>query len=158
MKRHTLTLFILLTLIGCRQSESLSDNDKAGIIKDVRQTLDSYYGDIKKSGLTAEFKYLDNSTEFFWVPPGFSSSISYDSVTSILKHNAPTYKSIDNSFDTLQIIPLTKELVTYSGRISSTMIDTANKVMTFKLVETGVLIKRSNGWKLLHGQTSILSN
>lgn len=96
MKRHTLTFIILLILISCRQSESLSDNDRAGIIKDVRQTLDSYYGDIKKSGLTAEFKYLDNSTEFFWVPPGFSSSISYDSVTTILKQNAATFKSIEN--------------------------------------------------------------
>lgn len=146
-----------MIIISCRQSESLTENENAGIIKDVRQTLYNYYADIKKSGLTAEFKYLDKSKEFFWVPPGFSSSLSYDSVASILKQNAPSYKSIDNSFDTLRIIPLSRLLATYTGRLNSKMTDNSGKVLTFSLLETGVLIKRQDGWKLLQGQTSILN-
>jgi hypothetical protein len=121
------------------------------------QTLDSYYNDIRKLGLTAEFKYLDNSSEFFWVPPGYSDAIAYDSVVTILKQNAPKYKSIDNSFDTLRIIPLSRELATYTGRLHSTMTDTADRIITFSLVETGILIKRPDGWKLLNGQTTILA-
>jgi len=158
MKRQLLTIILLLTIVSCRQSTTLTENEKASIINDVQQTLDKYYNDIRKSGLTAEFKYLDTSSEFFWVPPGYSSSLSYDSVATILKQNAPTYKSIDNSFDTIRIIPLTYELATYTGRLNSTMTDTSNKVLTFSLVETGVLIKRQDGWKLLHGQTSILKS
>jgi hypothetical protein len=157
MKRQLLTILSLLIIVSCRQSESLTETEKASIIKDVRQTLDNYYSDIKKSGLTAEFKYLDNSSEFFWVPPGFSGSLSYDSVATILKQNASRYKSINNSFDTLRIIPLSKVLATYTGRLNSTMTDTSGKVATFSLVETGVLIKRQDGWKLIHGQTSILN-
>jgi hypothetical protein len=158
MKRKLLTIFYLLTLVACEQpSATLTENEKASIIKNTRQTLDNYYGDIQKSGLMAEFKYLDPSTEFFWVPPGASSSLSFDSVATILKQNAPLYKSINNSFDTLRIIPLSKELATYTGRFNSVMTDTSGKVMTFSLVETGVLIKRQDGWKLLQGQTSIIN-
>jgi hypothetical protein len=157
MKQPIITIFTILTIVSCRQSKPLTENDKANIIEEVHQTLDNYYKDIRKSGLTAEFKYLDNSSEFFWVPPGYSSSISYDSVTIVLKQNAPKYKLIENSFDTLLIIPLSKELATYTGRLNSTMTDTSDKTMTFSLVETGVLIKRKDGWKLLSGQTSILN-
>ena len=157
MTRPILTIFTMLTIVSCRQSTPLTETDKASIVSDVQKTLDNYYNDIRKSGLTAEFKYLDNSSEFFWVPPGYSCSISYDSVTAILKQNAPKYKFIDNSFDTLRIIPLNKELATYTGRLHSTMTDTSDKTMTFSLVETGVLIKRQEGWKLLSGQTSILN-
>jgi hypothetical protein len=157
MTRLILTIFTILTITSCRQSTPLTETEKTSIVLEVRQTLDNYYNDIRKSGLTAEFKYLDNSSEFFWVPPGYSSSISYDSVATVLKQNAPKYNSIDNSFDTLRIVPLSKELATYTGRLHSTMTDTSGKVMTFSLVETGVLIKRKDGWKLLNGQTSILN-
>ncbi|HOZ87721.1 MAG TPA: nuclear transport factor 2 family protein [Bacteroidia bacterium] len=154
MKLLLPTILCLLTTVSCRQSESLNESEKTKIINEVRQTLDSYYNDIKKSGLTAEFKYLDNSPEFFWVPPGFSCSISYDSVAAILKQNASIYTSIVNAFDTLRIIPLSRELATYTGRLRSSITDTSGKVMAFSLVETAVLIKREDGWKLLNGQTS----
>jgi hypothetical protein len=156
MTRSILILFAVLAILSCRESIPLTENEKASVIKNVSQTLNNYYNDIRKSGLMAEFKYLDNSSEFFWVPPGYSHSISYDSVSTVLRQNAPKYKSIDNSFDTLQIIPLSKELATYTGRLNSTMTNTSGETMTFTLVETGVLIKRQDGWKLLSGQTTIL--
>lgn len=157
MGRTIFAVFALQIVVSCRQSVSLSENDKATIVSDVRQTLDDYYNDIRKSGLTAEFKYLDHSPDFFWVPPGYAGAISYDSVATVLRQNAAQYKSIDNSFNTLKIIPLSKELATYSGRLNSTMTDTSGKTTTFSLVETGILIKRNDGWKLLHGQTSMLN-
>jgi hypothetical protein len=157
MTRRIPPLIVLLTIVSCSQPVTLTESNKAIIAEDVRHMLDTYYRDIKKSGLTGEFKYLDNSTDFFWVPPGYSSSISYDSVLTILRQNAPKYKSIDNSFDTLRIIPLSKELAAYTGRLTSSMTDTSNVITTFKLVETGTLIKRKDGWKLLNGQTSLLN-
>lgn len=157
MTRQILMLLSMLLFVSCSQSSLLTEKEKTVIIDSVRQTLNNYHNDIRKSGLIAEFKYLDNSADFFWVPPAYSASISYDSVASILKQNAPNYKYIDNSFDTLSIIPLSKELATYTGRLHSTMIDTNNKKTSFSLVETGVIIKRTNGWKLLSGQTSVLN-
>ena len=156
MARLLPILFTLLTIVSCTQPSTLSGNEKATIIAEATRTLQNYYADIKKSGLTAEFDYLDQSADFFWVPPGYSAAIFYDSVAAVLRQNAPNYISINNAFDALKIIPLSKELATYTGRLHSTMIDTAGIATTFSLVETGVLIKRKDGWKLLHGQTALV--
>jgi hypothetical protein len=156
MTQTTLILFTILTIVSCSQSSTLTENEKATIIGEVRETLDNYCKDIRKSGLTAEFQYLDHSSEFYWTPPGYNISISYDSVAAILNQNALNYKSVDNSFDTLRITPLSEEYATYTGRLTSSTTDASGKTMTFSLVESGVLIKRQDGWKLLNGQTSIL--
>ena len=108
----------LLVTNACRTKQPTAP-EKQTIINNVRQTLNNYYAEIKKDGLTAEFKYLDSSTDFFWVPPGYTSPVSYDSVVAILKQNAPLYKSVINSWNKLQINPLTKELVIYTGTIHS---------------------------------------
>lgn len=157
LTRQAILLFIFIAIFSCRQSTTMTKDEIARIELDVRLTLSNYYDDIRKSGLTAEFKYLDHSTDFFWVPPGYSSCISYDSVVQVLEENAPKFKYIDNSFDTLRIVPLSKEIATYTGRLHSMMTDSNGKVMTFQLVETGVLIKRKDGWKLLSGQTNIVN-
>jgi hypothetical protein len=157
MKGQTLILFFVLAITSCRQSPVLTENEKADIIAEIKLTLGNYYDDIRKSGLTAEFKYLDNSPDFFWVPPGYSGPVSYNVVVSAIKQNALQYKLVDNTFNTLQIIPLSRELAAYSGQLSSTITDTAGKVTRYSLVETGVMIKRAGGWKLLNGQTSMLN-
>lgn len=149
-----------MMLFSCseeRSQEILSESERKEITKEVHTILSDYYNDIRASGLMAEFKYLDNSKEFFWVPPGFTSPISYDSVESIIKRNAPLLKSVENSFDTLMIIPLSKSLASYSGRLQSVVIDTAGNQSKTTMMETGVLIKRGDGWKLLSGQTSLIN-
>jgi hypothetical protein len=157
MKVQILIIFVVIMVTSCRQPTVLTENEKGEIIADVKLTLDNYYNDIRKSGLTAEFKYLDTSPDFFWVPPGYSNAVSYDGIVSAIKQNALRYKLVDNSFKKLQIIPHTQELVTYTGQLSSTLTDTAGRVSHYSLVETGVMIRRPDGWKLLNGQTSMLN-
>jgi SnoaL-like domain len=147
---------ILIAALSISCTTDFTEKEKIVVTKEAKQMLDNYYADIKKEGLTAEFDYLDNSDEFFWVPPGYKNSISYDSVVSILKQNAPMFRSIDNSWDTLRVVPLTRGLASYTGRLRSLMTDTLGKTTEYVLVETGLLIKRKEGWKLLSGQTSIL--
>ncbi|TAI47827.1 hypothetical protein EW142_14325 [Flagellimonas allohymeniacidonis] len=155
---NILTISCLLTVLSCEQPKTITSDEKIEVSDNVRQTLTDYYNDIRELGLTAEFKYLDNSKDFFWTPPGYSSSISYDSVATILNHSAPLYQSIDNQWDSLRITVLTKELAAYTGRLRSTMTDTSGQVFKLKLVETGLLIKRHDGWKLLCGQTATTSD
>jgi len=156
MTRKIQILFLPILLGSCYQQEPLSAVEKEEIVKEVRQTLDKYYDDIRKSGLSAEFNYLDNAPDFFWVPPGYPELLSYDSVAVILKQSAPKYKYIDNKFNSLRINPLSKELAIYSGQLQSVMTDTSGSITAYSMIETGVLIKRVEGWKLLSGQTSIL--
>ncbi len=160
MATRKIARLLQLTLIsfGCFacQSSNFSREDQQSVADDVRQTLDSYYSAINSSGLTAEFHYLDSPDNFFWVPPGYSKAISYDSVVIFIKQNAPLFRSINNMWDTLRIIPLTKELASYTGKLHSVMTDTSGKTTTYSLIETGVMIKRSDGWKILNGQTAML--
>src|SRR5678816_3868999 len=100
---------LLLAVFSCscnQSTSSLSGTQKDNINQEIRQTLSDYYYDIEKEGLLAEFKYLDSSLDFFWVPPGFTSSISFDSVAAILKKNAPLLRSVSNSWNALKIYPL----------------------------------------------------
>jgi len=152
-----LCIFCLAIVISCKQSSSvLSDTDRKNIVSDIQQTLLHYFKDIKEKGIKAEFAYLDSSADFFWVPPGRSISIGFDSVAAILNRGADRYRSIDNTFDTLQIFPINSELASYSGKVHSIITDTAGKTGTYQLVETGMMIKRKDGWKLLSGQTSLI--
>ncbi len=154
--RLIFTAIVLLTGFSCRPGPELTEKQRTAVMESVRETLHNYYRDIRTGGLTQEFKYLDNSSEFFWVPPGYSSALSYDSVASIIKVNAPSFRSVENAWDTLKIVPLSGALATYTGRLHSTMTDTSGKVMKLFLVETGILIRRNDGWKLLCGQTAVL--
>ena len=157
MIRSTFTFLTIMTVLACSPSGSMTEKEKGTVIAEVRETLDNYYSDIKKSGLTAEFKYLDSTADFFWVPPGYSSPISYDSVAKVIGQNATLYKTIDNTYDTLRIVPLSKELASFTGRLDSKMTDSKYTTTTIHLVETGVMIRRKDGWKLYNGQTAVIS-
>jgi hypothetical protein len=153
-----LFLFLLLTAVSCRQaSPPLSTEEAKDIERTVRQTLADYNTAVKKEGLMAEFRFLDSSSSFFWVPPGFTTSLGYDSIHSIIQKNASLFASVDNTWQSLKIIPLSKELANYTGRIRSVMKDTSGKINAFTLVETGLVIRRVDGWKLLSGQTAVVA-
>ncbi len=159
MKKIALIIFLIASIFTACQKPvaSFTENDKKKMVDSIRLTLNNYYADIKKDGLTAEFQYLDNSKDFFWVPPGYKDPINYDSVVAVLTKNAPSFSSIHNTWDSLTIIPLSPELASYTGKIHSVMVDTAGKTMDIHLIETGTLIKRKDGWKLLNGQTSMIN-
>ncbi len=157
MKINFLVLFFFISIYSfCQESKGPSNAEKILISDTIRKTLTNYFSDVKQSGLLAEFKYLDSLSDFFWVPPGYSSAINFDSVAHILRRNATLYKSIENRFDDLKIIVLSKRIVTYTARIHSKSFDYSGKTFEMDLIETGILIKRPSGWKLQCGQTSIL--
>jgi hypothetical protein len=149
--------FILLffAFISCQENDHLTAEKEKVIIEEIKIMMNDYYNDIKTNGLLAEFKYLDSSKEFFWTPPGYSTIIRYDSVANILRSNAAGFKSIENTWDTLDIMPASERLVFYTASITSRVTDTSGKITLTKLFETGAVIKRKDGWKLLSGETSI---
>ena len=159
MHNHKKTLFgfaaALVFLLSCREASQLTDAEKASVSRDVRAMLQNYSDDIRSKGLHAEFAYLDSSSNFFWVPPGFSSALPYDTIALMIRSNASMFQSVDMTWETLRIVPLTANLATYTGRVNSLMIATSGKVSKTQLVETGLVIKRNDRWKLLSGQTSL---
>ena len=65
MRALMMVLLIIVSLHSCRDENELTENEKKNISADVIKTLHQYHEDIKKSGLTAELKYFDNSPNFF---------------------------------------------------------------------------------------------
>ena len=162
MHEHKKTLFrfaaALVFLVSCRESAQWTDAEKASVSRDVTAMLKSYSDAIRSNGLLAEFAYLDSSEDFFWVPPGVNSALPYDTIASMIRSNASMLQSVDITWEELRVVPLTANLATYSGRLNSLMIATSGKVSKTRLVETGLVIKRNDGWKLLSGQTTLASS
>jgi hypothetical protein len=152
MRISLLLFFVVLT--SCKLH--INNHDWEYVKNEVRQTLDDYASDIRTGGLMTEFKYLDSSEQFFWVPPGYTNALSYDSVRAIITKNAGNFKLVDNRWDTLRIIPLSEELANYTGVLQSDMTLQNDTVMHYRMIETGIMIKRESGWKLLSGQTAVL--
>lgn len=150
-----ITVFIWnYDLAGCEDSE---ETEKEKVIAETKLMLRNYCEDVRKEGLLAEFKYLDNSKDFYWTPPGFYGAITFDSVASILRINASKYKKIINSFDSLNITISGKDTAMYFGIIDSRTTDSSGHETHVKLQETGSLVKRADGWKLLNGKTLVIN-
>ena len=156
MVKYYLRAIILLFLNACAQTEKLTEVEKEHVVSEIAMMFDNYHNDIRKEGLTAEFKYLDQSPDFFWVPPGYNSALTYDSVRSILMTNSKLFNEVIFAWDTLQIFPLTREIANYSGIVEGSMTDTSGIVTRVLIIESGTVVKRPNGWNLLSGQSAVL--
>lgn len=149
-------LFIpLLLFIGCKRNE-LTIAEKENISNEIQVVLNKYTQAIKKDGLMAEFAYLDSSNDFYWIPPGYTSALNYDSVRTIISGIAPGIKSMDNTYHSIQIWPYSATYAGYTAHVKSIGVDTAGITGTTHLLESGTMVKRNTGWKLLSGHTSVV--
>ncbi len=151
-------ILLICMLAGCTSQESFDEAAKEKVAKEAEEFLDAYHRAMEQDGLMSELDYLDASEEFFWVPPGFKSALSYDSVIAILEKNAPAIQSMSLRWQYLQIYPLSPEIVDFTGKLENTMVDTANTTTKLVMLETGTLIKRKKGWQLLNGQSRIVDD
>lgn len=151
-----LIFLLLLQLVSCKTSDEFTDKERIDVAKEVRETLNKLNADVKEKGMLAELNYLDSTQDFFWSPPGYWYNLKYDSVVKIMRANAVGITSLINNWDTLKITPLTEKYAAYTGRIHSISTSIEGKTTAMSLMETGVMVKRKDGWKILNGQTSIL--
>ena len=148
-------VWFAVLLFSCSQADKNAGNT-SNTRNEIKTTIDNYYNDIRKEGLLAELKYLDSSREFFWVPPGFLNYAGYDSIAAEIRRNANSLKYIDNHYDSLLIIPLTDDYAQFVMRTVSSAIDVTGDTLKTAFIESGVIVKRKEGWRFLSGQTSLL--
>ncbi len=155
MHKLLLIWVLALAIAGCQQAETprWDKAKKEKVLKEVTAMLHNYFSDIKKEGLTAEFRYLDNSPDFFWVPPGYQTVIYYDSVYKTLLIHDQGLQSVAFYWSSLEVHPLSEEIANYTGIVKGTIVDTAGQVNQVHMIETGTAIKRAEGWKILSGQS-----
>lgn len=158
-------LFAFVLIAGCMSkpgqdnksgSGEMTAAEKQKVCNEVEKMLLAYQKDIRDNGMMAEFKYLDSSEDFFWVPPGYNSSIDYDSVVSAVTRNAHNFTKVDNVFTDLRILALSHHLATYTCKIRSEVTMTNGQAHSFTFLETGNLIRRGDDWKMLCGQTNLV--
>lgn len=154
--KNWIPIFLLLTLLSC-SSTQLHSNQKKRIIKEVQDALNENFADIKKYGFVGEINHLYNSPDFYWIPPRQTTAISYDSIVTILRKSTPFHKEVISTWDSLHILPITKNVASYSGKYNSVYTYTNDKKASFRIMETGVIIKKKGKWLLLNGHTSSLS-
>jgi hypothetical protein len=153
---RVLPIAILVMAMGCKKTASLSPAEIEQVKFDVNKMLYAYHDAINKGGLTAEFDYLDNSIDFFWVPPGYKQALDYDSVETILNQNALTLDKVNFKWENLSIIPLKIDLASFHGIVFGQMLDTAGINSEIRIIESGLIIKRKSGWKILSGQSAVI--
>jgi hypothetical protein len=101
--------------------------------------------------------FLDQSSDFFWVPPGYTTPISIDSVRVDVTRNAAGWKSIESTWESLRVVPLNRTTAVYTGILRWLPTDTTGRKTLTRMIESGVVVKRADGWRLLAGQTAILA-
>lgn len=153
MKKITIYISLIISVLACNKENEFNELRQDQVKAEVRQMLENYFEAIRASGLTAEYEYLDQSTQFFWVPPGFESAISFDSVKTILDSNAKMIKSIEFKWDTLHILPLSENIANYTGIISGRTVSVQDSVTMIRMIETGTVIRNKSKWKILSGQS-----
>ncbi len=153
--RYPLWFLAALIMLSVSCSRPLSQQERNEVTEQVTAMLYRYHDDVREHGLQAEFSYIDNSEDFFWVPPGATGPLSFDSVLAAITRNAARYRKVNNSFDMLTVKPITRNTALYTGRIRSAVSDTAGHDTLMFLTETGLAVRRGKEWKLLHGHTSL---
>ena len=134
----------------------LSDNERKTVDKEVKDMLYGYCNDLRSQGLQAQFHYMDNGGQFFWLTAGSTSAQGLDSTLAIAGRAMANVSVVNRSYDTLLVQPLTTTLAAYSARVRSVVTYTGGKDTTLLTVETGTLVKRREGWRFLYGQTTAL--
>jgi hypothetical protein len=152
----TICFVICLALFTSCSSEKLSKRKSKTIEAEAKAMLEAYHRDLALEGLPAEFKYLDSTDQFSWHPAGYDSPISYDSVAATIRQLDDFYTSIKSQWDTLAITPVADTLVNYTGAFTTTMTDITGFSESYAMHETGTLIKRPDGWKMLTGKTTVM--
>jgi len=155
--KQLLLVALPIVLFACTNKDNFTHEQKEEVKQEVAIMFEQYYKDMKNKGLMSEFNYLDHSEDFFWVPPNFHSPLTYDSVKTIITANARATQLADFRWQSLTIYPLTPSVATYAGVVTGIVIDTAQIENHVKLLESGTVIKRKDGWKLLSGQSRILN-
>jgi hypothetical protein len=136
---------------------TMSKRQSARIATEAEAMLRDYHTQLAQHGLAAEFKFLDSTDQFSWHPAGYNGPINFDSVATTLRQLDDFYTSIQSKWDTLSIIPVSDTMATYTGEFTTKMTDVTGITDTYVMQETGTLIKRPDGWKMLTGKTTMIN-
>ena len=104
--KHLIPLLILSLAMACSPQSESQNFDKEAVAADINRMFDAYHEALNTEGILAEFDYLDTSEDFFWVPPGYSSALTYDSIKTIITQNDILLDSVHFEWESLKVNPM----------------------------------------------------
>lgn len=156
MIRSFAILLITFQIWACAKDASEIPFQKNQVKDEVKAMLLRYHDAVYEHGLLAEFEFLDQSEDFFWISPGYTDALNYETVASILRRSDSSLMAVEFQWETLSLYPLSNNLCNYSGKVTDSMVQNDSTVLAIHLIESGTIIKRKDGWKLLSGQSTNL--
>jgi len=148
-----LVLLPILFLCDCRRNAELSQTERATIKSDVQRVLIAMSDSMQRSGLPGWISFLHNSPEFKWEFHGAAES--YDSLVAQIRREAPRYRAITISWDSVQVEPLSDNESVLTTRYIESVTDTSG----VKSIIVGTVksrLERVTGvWKFYLGHTFV---
>ena len=148
---------LLITLIVCGSAcqTTVEDVNLDRIAQESKAMLVAFHDSINQTDLMAEFAFLDSTSAFYWIPPGYNYAIGYDSIRNILIESNRQLQSVYFDWDTLDVFPLSKDYCNFRGVVHCEMTGQDSVKQIFNVIESGTLVKRDDGWKMLSGQSRV---
>jgi ketosteroid isomerase-like protein len=152
-----ISLFLVcffLTAFTCgEKSLTVSKQDKSEIEKAVKQMTANYFKDFYTRNVDSVLKHYDTSACFFWSITPDTIPMKRGAMVTMHRHAIRDYVKFDGYWSDMRVEPLTRDLAMYHGTYHVYTEDKSGQKGKIMGVETGVMIKREDGWKFLAGQT-----
>lgn len=83
---------------------------------------------------------------------------TYGELSDFARRSYEATAALDVRWEERQVFALAPDAASMTGIIHYTATPTSGEVSTGRVVFMGVFLKRDSGWKLIHGQESLLSS
>ncbi|MCU0373181.1 MAG: nuclear transport factor 2 family protein [Ignavibacteria bacterium] len=145
---------LLLTAFTCGEKTlKLDDSERAEIVEAVKSMTSRYFEDFHANNVDTVLRHYDTSACFFWSITPDTIALKRSAMVTMHRHAIKDYAKFEGYWSNIQVEPLTKELAMYHGTYHVNTEDKGGKKGKITGVETGVMVKREDGWKYLAGQT-----
>jgi hypothetical protein len=148
-----LVCFFLLAFTCGEKPLTLSDNDKSDIVKAVKDMTSKYFMDFYTHNVDSVLRHYDTSACFFWAITPDTIAMKRSAMVTMHRHAVKDYTKFEGYWSDMRVEPLTNELAMYHGTYHVLTEDKDGHIGKIMGVETGIMIKREDGWKYLAGQT-----
>lgn len=144
----------LCTAFTCGEKPlKMNEEEKSEIVKAVKDMTANYFRDFYTRSIDTVLSHYDTSSSFFWAITPDTIALKRSAMVTMHRHALKDYTKFDGYWSNIKVEPLTNELAMYHGTYHVNTEDKSGKKGTITGVETGVMVKREDGWKYLAGQT-----
>ncbi len=153
--KTSIFIIILLTIFicDCRRNANLSQMERATIKNDVQLVLTAMSDSMRTNGLAGWIPFLYNSPDFKWEFHGIAES--YDTLVAQIRREAPRYRSITISWDSVQVEPLSDNETMLTTKYNESVTDTGGANSTIVGTVKSRLERVNGAWKFHLGHTFV---